>query len=264
MTDHAPLPDDVAPEGPAPFRLGYVPGATPAKWVRIWRERLDVPLDLVPLSAAGAQPSLLDGECDVAILRPPVDRDALHAIPLYEERSVVLVSRDHLLAALDEGDQVAPADLADEIVWNPLDDVLDWPEGRPGREGEDRPETTRAAIELVAAGVGVVVAPQSLARLHHRKDVTYRFLTDGPVSPVALSWVAAGSHELTEEFIGIVRGRTVNSSRGTASGASTEPARARGEKEARRGKTPPQARGRRGTRGGGGRGGAPAARRGRR
>src|SRR5690606_21064973 len=67
--------------------------------------------------------------------------------------------------------------------------------------------------------VGVLIVPQSLARLHHRKSLTYRPLVGTeqrpvPQSQVALSWPEGETSELMEEFIGIVRGRTVNSTRG--------------------------------------------------
>ncbi|HEY0816047.1 MAG TPA: LysR family transcriptional regulator, partial [Pseudonocardia sp.] len=62
-------------------------------------------------------------------------------------------------------------------------------------------------------GVGLLVVPQSLARLHHRRDLTYRPLADAPGSGVGLAWPDTENTELMEEFIGIVRGRTVNSSR---------------------------------------------------
>jgi DNA-binding transcriptional LysR family regulator len=65
----------------------------------------------------------------------------------------------------------------------------------------------------VAAGVGIVVVPMSLARLHHRKDAEHRTLTDGPSSTVALVWPADDPSALVDAFIGIVRGRTANSSR---------------------------------------------------
>ncbi|WP_083259664.1 LysR family transcriptional regulator substrate-binding protein [Cellulosimicrobium cellulans] len=226
--------------GPGPrFRLAYVPGATPAKWVRTWRERLpDVPLELVAAEAADAERVLRDGEADAAILRLPVDRDVLSAIRLYEETPVVLVSRDHLLAALEPDEAVTLADLADDVLLRPLDDVLAWagvpgaaddaPEP-PGRPAVERPATTADAVVLVAAGVGVLVAPQSLARLHHRKDVVYRRLEGAPAAPVALAWVtdgAAGADALVEEMVGIVRGRTVNSSRGRAA-SDAAPAGAR-------------------------------------
>ncbi|MEU9097885.1 LysR family transcriptional regulator substrate-binding protein [Streptomyces sp. NPDC048361] len=199
-------------EEPPSFRLAYVPGVTPSKWVRIWNERLpDVPLTLTTVTAAEA-PALLRGrEADAGFVRLPVDRTGLSAIPLYTETSVVVIPKDHLFAAVEE---VSAEELADEIVLHPLDDTLDW-ERPPGQPAFERPATTEDAVELVAAGIGLLVVPQSLARLHHRKDLTYRTVTGVPESRVALSWAEEEvAPDLVEEFIGIVRGRTVNSSRG--------------------------------------------------
>ncbi|MEU4658970.1 LysR substrate-binding domain-containing protein [Streptomyces sp. NPDC023723] len=205
-----------ASPAPAPFRLAYVPGVMPGKWVRIWGERRpDVPLSLAQLGAAEAAGALLAGDADAGLVRLPVDRDVLSAIPLYTETTVVVVPKDHLVTAADE---VTAADLADEIVFHPLDDVLAW-ETLPGRPALDRPATTADAVELVAAGVGVLVVPLSLARLHHRKDLTHRPVTDAPQSAVALSWPQDAHTDLVEDFIGIVRGRTVNSTRGRAQAA---------------------------------------------
>ncbi|WP_072486465.1 LysR family substrate-binding domain-containing protein [Streptomyces atratus] len=193
------------------FRLAYVPGVTPGKWVRIWNERLpDVPLTLVGVSAAAAPDALRGRDADAGLVRLPIDRTALSAIPLYTETTVVVIPKDHIMATVDE---VSAADLADDIVLHPLDDTLDW-EQRPGRPAVERPATTADAVELVAAGVGLLVVPQSLARLHHRKDLTYRPVSDAPESRVALSWLEDETTDLVEEFIGIVRGRTVNSTRG--------------------------------------------------
>ncbi|WP_329455845.1 LysR family substrate-binding domain-containing protein [Streptomyces sp. NBC_01497] len=206
---------------PPSFRLAYVPGVTPAKWVRIWNERLPgVPLTLTGVSTDEAAGILRERGADAAFLRLPVDRTDLSAIPLYTETTVVVAPKDHLVAAVDE---VTVEDLADEIVLHPLDDSLDW-ERLPGRPAIERPATTADAVELVAAGIGVLLVPQSLARLHHRKDLTYRPVTDAPVSGVALSWREDTTTDLVEQFIGIVRGRTVNSSRGPAP-AAAEPKR---------------------------------------
>jgi DNA-binding transcriptional LysR family regulator len=183
----------------------------PTKWVRIWNERLpDVPLTLVQLTAAEAPGVLRDGGADAGFVRLPIDRTDLSAIPLYTETTVVVVPKDHIIAAVEE---VSAADLADDIVLHPLDDTLDW-ERPPGRPAIERPATTADAIELVAAGVGLLVVPQSLARLHHRKDLTFRPVSDVPESRVALSWPEDETTDLVETFIGIVRGRTVNSTRG--------------------------------------------------
>ncbi|MFD7699637.1 LysR family transcriptional regulator substrate-binding protein [Streptomyces caelestis] len=193
------------------FRLVYVPGVMPDKWVRIWNERLpDVPLTLTQVPAEAAQGLLLGGDADAGLVRLPVDRTVLSAIPLYTERTVVVVPRDHLVTAADT---VSPEDLADDIVLHPLDDVLAW-ESLPGRPALERPATTADAIELVAAGIGVLVVPLSLARLHHRKDLTHRPLEPAPESGVALSWPEAATTDRVEDLIGIVRGRTVNSTRG--------------------------------------------------
>jgi DNA-binding transcriptional LysR family regulator len=200
-----------SPEVPPAFRLAYVPGVTPAKWVRVWQERLPaVPLDLVQVPAAEAPGLLRDRAADAGLVRLPMDRTGLSAIPLYTETTVVVVPKDHLLTAAEE---TVLADLADETTLHPLDDTLEW-ERPPGRPALERPATTGDAIELVAAGIGVLVVPQSLARLHHRRDLTYRPVTDAPASRVALSWLEDETTDLVEHFIGIVRGRTVNSTRG--------------------------------------------------
>ncbi|MEW2615734.1 LysR family transcriptional regulator substrate-binding protein [Streptomyces sp. NPDC047880] len=208
------------------FRLAYVPGVMPDKWVRIWNERqAGVPLILTQVPAGSAAGRLLAGEADAGLVRTPVDREVFSAIPLYTEQTVVVVPKDHLVTAVDE---VTPEDLADDIVLHPLDDVLAW-ENLPGRPALERPATTADAVELVAAGIGVLVVPLSLARLHHRKDLTHRPLTDAPESSVALAWPEDAKTDQVEDFIGIVRGRTVNSTRGRqqppAQGKSTDAGR---------------------------------------
>ncbi|WP_405825561.1 LysR family substrate-binding domain-containing protein [Streptomyces sp. NBC_00838] len=217
------------------FRLAYVPGVIPGKWVRIWNERLpDIPLTLTPVAAGEAADTLRAGGADAGFLRLPVDRTDLSAIPLYTETTVVVVPKDHLVAAADE---VSVADLADDIVLHPLDDTLDW-EGRlPGRPANERPATTADAVELVAAGIGLLVVPQSLARLHHRKDLTYRPVSGAPESRVALSWPEARTTDLVEEFIGIVRGRTVNSSRGRRPAPAQEQQASKAKPKAKSGRS---------------------------
>lgn len=220
---------------PSSFRLAYVPGVTPTKWVRVWHERLPhTTLELVQATVAEAPQLLAGGGADAGLVRLPVDRSALSAIPLYTETTVVVIPKDHVATAADE---VSLAELSDEIVLHPLDDVLDW-ETLPGRPALERPATTADAIELVAAGVGVLLVPQSLARLHHRKDLTYRPVPESPESRVALSWPESEeTPDLVEEFIGIVRGRTVNSTRGRAATPQRPTAKAKDKaKEKAKGK----------------------------
>ncbi|MGW3287942.1 LysR family substrate-binding domain-containing protein [Streptomyces sp. NPDC001002] len=243
------------PETSPTFRLAYVPGVTPAKWVRVWNERLpDVPLTLHQVEAAEAPELLRAGEADAAFVRLPVDRTFLSAIPLYTETTVVVIPKDHVITAVEE---VTVGDLADEVLFHPLDDVFEWDQP-PGEPGFERPVTTADAVELVAAGVGLLIVPQSLARLHHRKDLTYRTVVDAPESSVALAWPEDATTDLVEDFIGIVRGRTANSSRGRKT-ADPEPKTKRAEPTTARRKpaTPskPTGRGGRGAAGGGSRSG---------
>jgi DNA-binding transcriptional LysR family regulator len=180
-----------------------------------------VELRLVPAEVAAQGNALRDGLADAGLVRLPIDRDVFDAIPLYTEQSVVVVPRGHVVTATDE---VTVADLTGETLLLPLDDVLGGTDGAEFADPE-RPATTAAAVERVAAGAGLLVVPQSLARLHHRKDVTYRVVSDAPTSTVALAWRKDRHDDLVETMIGIVRGRTVNSTRGQPSTPSAEPAR---------------------------------------
>lgn len=191
--------------------VGYVPGVTPAKWARIWAERHpETPLRLRGISAAEAADDVRTGRVDAALIRLPADTSALAVIPLYEEATVVVVPVDHLLSAVDE---VAAADLEGEPRVLPLDDVVSWA-GAPGVPIDHRPENTMAALELVAAGLGGAIVPQSLARLYHRRDLTYRPIVDAPTCPVALVFPEGSQSSLVQDFTGIVRGRKPGSSRG--------------------------------------------------
>lgn len=215
------------PPVPATFRLAYVPGSTPGKWVRIWRERLpNVQVELIAVDVAGSAAAIAHGTADMAITRltdalARPDLGPHHTIALYQETTVIVVPKDHVLTA---GDELSRADLDDENLLWPLDEPLATSD-QPGIAVGHRPQTTADAIELVAAGAGLLLVPQSLARLHHRRDLDYRPVTDTPRSTVGLLWPEPTS-SLAEEFIGIVRGRKPGSSRG-----SSEPAPKRSAKE---------------------------------
>jgi DNA-binding transcriptional LysR family regulator len=206
---------------PRTFRLGMVPGANPGRWARVWAERIrDVELVLVPVAAADAQAAVRAGDLDASLLRLPVDRDGLEVIPMYTEATVVVVPKDHLFTAAEE---IAAADLVDETVVVPADDVLAWRDV-PGERFAGDVATTSDALDLVAAGHAVLLAPHSVARLHLRRGLTTRPVTDAPGSTVGLAWVTERHDDLTEELIGIVRGRTAASSRGRGTPEPPAPA----------------------------------------
>lgn len=173
------------------FRIGFVTGATPDKWARTWGERSRERLELVAVTEAEQLDGVRDGTLSMALVRLPVDREGLHLIPLYEEVAVAVLGVDHTLTLLDE---VTTEDLAEEH--------------------QDRGELPLAdVVATVAAGTGVLVTPMSVARLHHRKDVTYRPVVDLPPTTIGLTWRVDDEDERVQTFIGIVRGRTARSSR---------------------------------------------------
>lgn len=199
-----------------PFRVAFVTGVIPDKWVRRWRERTpDSPLEVFPLEEAEQVAVLRDGRAHMSFVRLPVDREGLHLIPLYDEMPVVVVSRDNPVAAYDE---IPVTDLADEHLLQDPDDVPEWrdvaTEVRDGTRYPVPPMSLRQAVETVAAGTGVLVVPMSVARVHHRKDVVAVPVTGVAGSRVGLAWPVDLDDDRVEAFVGIVRGRTERSSRG--------------------------------------------------
>ena len=204
-----PAPRTPAPTGP--FRLGAIEGATPGKWIDVWKERMPgIRLELVPLEISDQRRAVTEASVDAALVRLPIDRTALQAITLYEETPVVVCAADAHLTAAGE---LTLADLAGEVVIVPQNPPVTVVVDGAVPPTFDAPATVAEAIAIAATGVGVVIVPMSLARLHHRKDTAYRPLVDGPLSPVALVWPDGETPPLVDTFIGIVRGRTANSSR---------------------------------------------------
>jgi DNA-binding transcriptional LysR family regulator len=213
----ASVPSDTpsTPDVPA-FRVGVAPGLSLSKWGQVWAERRrDTPLVPEVVDGPAAVTALHQQRLDAALVRLPVEREGLSAIPLYREVAVVVVPKDHPVSLYEE---VAVADLVDEDLIQDPDTVPGWRDAAARLRTTPRrppPEaaTTADAIALVAAGLGVLVVPQSVARLHHRRDLTYRPVTDVAETQVALVWPEDRTTDEVEELIGIVRGRTARSSR---------------------------------------------------
>ena len=191
-----------------PFRVGFVTGATPDKWARVWRERFPrAPLELVPVDQRDQEEGMRSGDLDMALVRLPVDREGLHCIPLYDEVPVAVVGAEHVATVVEE---LSLADLTEEQLvlphssgWTPDAEQLEWP-----------PMTVPEAVEVVACGTGVAIVPMSIARLHQRKDTAYRPVTDLPPTTIGLAWPVGNEDSRVQSFIGVVRGRTERSSRG--------------------------------------------------
>jgi DNA-binding transcriptional LysR family regulator len=180
------MPDELARS----LTIAIVPGVNPGKWTKTWSERHPrTRLEVLPISDAEQHDVLTSGRADMVFARMPVDTTSLHAIRLYDEVTVVVAERDHPISVVDA---VSLVELDDETVLSePLSQIVD----------------------LIVAGGGVTVVPQSVARQFSRKDLVVRPVTDAPPSTVALVWPRSVESAAISEFIGIVRGRTARSSR---------------------------------------------------
>ncbi len=184
--------------------IGFVPGVTPGKWAARWRERHpEISLDLLECDAGEQVRVLQEGRVDVGLVRLPVPQDGLHVIPLYAEKPVVVAAKEHFVALYEEEDAVTLADLEGETFL----DVAEL--------------GAAMTVEVAASGAGIAIMPMSLARLHRRRDAVHRPVADAPETRIGIAWLAASTSELIEEFIGIVRGRTANSSRQPLAGSTT-------------------------------------------
>lgn len=192
----------------AELRITFVPGVTPDKWLDRWRERQpDVPVQAT-MREGGDDPRLLlaTGVADLVFMRfpdgvNPAD-ESTHVIPLYEELPVVCAPHEHALELYD--DEVPLEELAEE-TWL---DLSDYPPEVGG---------TAMALEVVGAGTGLLILPQSVGRLYRRKDVVQKIVSGAPSTRIGIAWLKPIGDESEdpriEEFIGIVRGRRANSSR---------------------------------------------------
>lgn len=237
------------------FTIGYTEGVTLTKWTRIWAERIPgVELRLVPTTVETQLLPLADESADVCFVRLPIDRDGRSVITLYEEQLVVVVPKDHPVAAYD---RVPVTDLADEHLLQDADEVPEWASvateiADGSRLAPIEVESNAQLFEYVAAGLGIAVVPQSIARLHSRRDLVYRPVDGVASSPIAVAWPTDRTTELVEEFVGIVRGRSVRSSRGSTTPAAQTRKKAAPKKKpqptASKGRkgSPPSKRGKRG------------------
>lgn len=217
------------------LRVGYEPGMMPGKWFDRWRERLPgaelVDQQLDP----GLWREHLGTAVDVCLVRLPAHpkpgledleglRGHFRAIPAYTELQVVVLPIDHELTLLDE---VPIGELADEYL---VQDLSDLPEHRPSPHGAGTDDDGAVRppldarddgdlVEYVAAGIGLAVLPMSVARFHHRKDLAYRVVPDLPGRDVVVVWPQDLDEEtevMVQDLVGVVRGRTKDSSRGEA------------------------------------------------
>jgi DNA-binding transcriptional LysR family regulator len=207
------------------FSIAFVAGVTPTKWTRIWGQRRpETPLQVFLTEMPEQVAVLHDERAAVSLVRLPIDETGLSVIALYNEIPVVVLPKGHDLDVTGATEPVSVADLADEHLLQDPDEVPDWRDlaveiADGSRRALPPMRDMDEVMEQVAAGVGIVVVPHSIARLYGRKDVVSRPVEGVPDTQIALAWPTAATTDLVEDFIGIVRGRSSASSRTPAPAA---------------------------------------------
>lgn len=179
-------------------------GTEPGKWFGRFRERTRHG-GLAARESADSLGELIDAAVDLALVRLPdarLDPGQFHVVELYDEEPGVAVSSDNELTLLKGA--LKAADVAGEIVNYRIAD-----------SGEVEVDEVRAALQVVAANVGIVIAPRPLLRVLSGKLVSARGYRDVavPLTRIALVWRKSADSDAIQDFVGIAKGRTVNSSR---------------------------------------------------
>lgn len=186
------------------LRLSFVTGTEPGKWFTRFRDRT-AHGRLLATDSEDPVAELIGTRADLALARLPDPRvtGEYHVVELYREAPGIALPKDSELTLLD---RLAPADIEGEIInWStPPDGIIDIPAVRTG-------------LQVVAANVGVLIAPRPLIRVLSRKQIEHRdYIGDVPATTIALVWRKIDDSEAIQDFVGIAKGRTPNSSRQAA------------------------------------------------
>lgn len=186
--------------------IAYVHGTAPQKWFTRFSEHTKHGIERTfgcddPVAALAAD------EAHVAFVRLPdahigdgTGQDTYHVVRLYEEQPGIGLPKDNELTLLEE---ITGADIATETVLYQPANAVDV-------------AAVREAAHVVAANVGVVIAPRPLLRSMNLKEVEHRAYAEGQPTTIAVVWKKVHDGDAIQDFVGITRGRTANSSRQAA------------------------------------------------
>src|SRR6201995_843826 len=168
------------------FRAGVIPTSAIAALCELDPE---LAVDVKRLEWDDQEVNLLGGQVDIAYVRQPITERGPGLIPLYHERRLVALRRDHPLA---EADELWQSDIAAERHLRYLQPLR--PGGPPIRSVEEK-------LEHVAAGHGIIVLPLSATRHYTRPGVVYVPVVDAQPDQVFLAFVAQRESELLADFV---------------------------------------------------------------
>ena len=155
---------------------------------------LGLHLTLVENNSTNLVGMIRDGVIDAAFIRPPFAGDEVVTYEaMFQEKMVVAVSRGHRLAAHK---RATLAELSDEtfvfyhrLIRPGLTDVVIAACERAGfhpRRGQEAPQLT-STLNLVAAGLGISIVPESLRHLRSNDIAYLRLKGDAPQAGLGLA-----------------------------------------------------------------------------
>lgn len=192
--------------------LSFVTGTEPGKWFRRFNEFTDHG----GVQAVGSDDALGDvlAGTTLGLVRLPDPRldDAFvedyHLVELYEESPGIAVPKDSIYAEV--GQKLRAADVADEHLNYQI-----------AADGSVDMAELRTALQVVAANVGIAIAPQPVLKVLSKKQVVPLEYVVGEGEPIprtriALVWRKDDDCDAIQDFVGIAKGRRAGSSRQVA------------------------------------------------
>lgn len=173
------------------LRLGYAwaaLGRHTARLQREWAVRHEaVELQLVRHNSPTA--GLVEGLCDVAVVRRSVDERRFESVVVGLERRLVAFASDDPQWARRR--RLGMAEIAERTVV--VDPLVGTTSSALWVGADRRPRFVESTdvdswLDAIAAGRGVGTTAEATAHHHLRPGVTYRPIKDGPRIPVRLAW----------------------------------------------------------------------------
>jgi DNA-binding transcriptional LysR family regulator len=183
--------------------------------LKAFRDRFpEVEIELHELKTSELVQALHQGRIHVGLLRMPVNDELLSVEPILQEKLVVALPEQHPLA---EKPLVAFRDLAGEAFLLPprqlaagfYEQLVDLSQqaGFSLRIGAEASQL-QTILNLVAAGMGITVVPESVMQMGGRGVVFKRLPEPAPTMEIAVAWRRDDPSQVLHAFLEVVRETT--------------------------------------------------------
>jgi DNA-binding transcriptional LysR family regulator len=186
------------------FTVAFMPGLIVTDAVRAFAAaHPELTVEVLRTTRADQAEVLHDGRADISYVRLPVDKAGLQLRSLATEPQAVVLPAGHALAGKDT---VSLGDLADEHLLQHPDMVPEWRDAAAEMRGRRQlppprfTHTVEEKLEQVAMGRGIVVLPESTARLYARPGVCHARISDIAPAETCIAWSSSRRSPLIAEF----------------------------------------------------------------